>query len=71
MEVISLHGTDDRLYELVSRLVMNPEILRQNNNYPFKTSNGHTWYLCMAFRIHACSYKRPGIIYRQLLYIRR
>ena len=47
MEVISLHGTDDRLYELVSRLVMNPEILRQNNNYPFKTSNGHTWYLCM------------------------
>ncbi len=30
MEVISLHGTDDRLYELVSRLVMNPEICMDN-----------------------------------------
>lgn len=24
MEVISLHGTDDRLYQLVARLVMDP-----------------------------------------------
>ena len=47
MEVISLHGTEDRLYELVARLVMNPDIIRQNNNYPFKTTPQHIWYICM------------------------
>lgn len=47
MEVISLHGTDDRLYELVARLVMDPDVLRQNNNYPFKTTSQYTWHICM------------------------
>ncbi|MGM9620220.1 MAG: hypothetical protein ACI3X4_02065 [Bacteroidaceae bacterium] len=47
MEVINLHGTEDRLYELVARLVMNPDIIRQNNNYPFKTTPQHTWHICM------------------------
>lgn len=47
MEIISLQGTDDRLYELVARLVMNPDVLRQNNNYPFKTTPQHTWYICL------------------------
>lgn len=48
MEVISLGGTDDRLYELVARLVMSPEVLRQNNNYPFKTGPEYTWYICLS-----------------------
>lgn len=47
METISLHGTDDRLYQLVARLVMNPDVLRWNNNYPFRTSPQYTWHLCM------------------------
>lgn len=47
MKIISLHGTDDRLYELVARLVMNPDILRLNNNYPFKTSPQYIWYICL------------------------
>ncbi len=47
MELISLHGTDDRLYELVARLVMDPDVLRLNNNYPFKTSTQYTWYICL------------------------
>lgn len=47
MEVIRLHGTEDRLYELVARLVMDPDIIRQNNNYPFKTTPQYIWYLCM------------------------
>lgn len=47
MEVISLHGMDDRLFELVARLVMNPAVLRQNNNYPFKTTARHTWHVCL------------------------
>lgn len=48
MEIISLHGTDDRLYGLVARLVMDPEVLKQNNNYPFKTTPQHTWYICLS-----------------------
>lgn len=44
-ELISLHGTDTRLYELVARLVMDPHILRLNNNYPFKTSPQYTWHI--------------------------
>ena len=47
MELISLHGTDDRLYELVARLVMDPDVLRLNNNYPFKTSPQYTWHICL------------------------
>lgn len=47
MELISLHGTDDRLYELVARLVMSPDVLRQNNNYPFKTTPHHVWHICL------------------------
>ena len=38
-----LNGVDARLYPLVGPLVMNPAILRQNNNYPFKTSNRYLW----------------------------
>ena len=47
MEIISLHGTEDRLYELVARLVMDPDIIRQNNNYPFKTTPQYIWHICM------------------------
>ena len=47
MKVISLHGTDDRLYQLVARLVMDPDVLRQNNNYPFKTTSEYVWHLCV------------------------
>ena len=35
VQIIQLQGTDKRLYELVAPLVMNPEILKQNYNYPF------------------------------------
>ena len=42
---MTLQGTDKLLYELVAPLVMNPAILRQNNNYPFKTSRSHVWYI--------------------------
>ena len=43
MKIMTLQGTDKLLYELVAPLVMNPAILRQNNNYPFKTSRSHVW----------------------------
>lgn len=38
---------DRKLYELVAPLVMNPSVLRQNNNYPFRTSFRHIWYIAM------------------------
>ncbi len=47
MEVIVLQGTENRLYELVARLVMDPDVLRQNNNYPFKTTPKYTWHVCI------------------------
>ncbi len=47
MEIIKLHGTNSKLYELVGPLVMSPAILRQNNNYPFKTSFKYTWYIAL------------------------
>ena len=47
MEILCLGGTDKRMYELVAPLIMNPAIIRQNNNYPFKTSNRHIWYIAI------------------------
>lgn len=48
MEITRLNGTDERLYQLVGPLAMNPAILRQNNNYPFKTSNRYLWYVALS-----------------------
>ena len=47
MKIERLAGTDSRLYERVAPLVMNPEVLKQNNNYPFKTSDGYVWFVAL------------------------
>lgn len=47
MEILRLNGLDKQLYELVAPLVMNPAVLRQNNNYPFKTSFRYVWYIAL------------------------
>lgn len=47
MKIIRLNGTDKKLYELVAPLVMNATVLRQNNNYPFKTSPHYIWHLML------------------------
>ncbi len=47
IEVKQIEGTDPELYRLVCRLVMNPEVLRQNNNYPFKTTLHFVWFLAI------------------------
>lgn len=47
MEIIKLKGTDKKLYILVGPLVMDAEVLKQNNGYPFKTSEEHTWYIAV------------------------
>lgn len=43
MKIEILGGTSPRLYKLVAPLVMNAAVLRQNNNYPYKTSSRHEW----------------------------
>lgn len=50
MEIIQLHGTDRKLYTLVGPLVMNPEVLKQNNNYPFRTSEHFEWFIAVEKR---------------------
>lgn len=42
---IRLGGVDKRLYQLVGPLVMDAEVIRANNNYPFKTSKDFTWFI--------------------------
>lgn len=48
MEIIKLHGTDSALYPLVGPLVMNPEVLKQNLNFPFKTTEHFEWYIAVS-----------------------
>lgn len=45
MEIKQLHGTEEQLYRLVAPLVMNPAILKQNHNYPFRTSDQFEWFI--------------------------
>lgn len=47
MDVIKLNGTDKKLYELVGPLTMSQAVLRQNNNYPFKTGLRYVWYVAV------------------------
>ncbi|MDR1415650.1 MAG: hypothetical protein LBI96_07565 [Odoribacteraceae bacterium] len=47
MKIEIFEGTDKRLYEQLVPLVMNPAVLRQNNNVAFKTSEKHTWILAI------------------------
>ena len=47
VQIIQLQGTDKRLYELVAPLVMNREILKQNYNYPFRTSEDFVWFVAV------------------------
>ena len=46
-KIILLKGTEPRLYQLVAPLVMNSEILKYNNNYPFKTSDSFVWFVAV------------------------
>ncbi|MCD8287335.1 MAG: hypothetical protein LUC18_00620, partial [Porphyromonadaceae bacterium] len=36
-----------RLYKLVAPLVMRADVLRQNNNYPYKTSDRYEWLVAL------------------------
>ena len=48
IQIIRLDGIDKKLYPLIGPLVMNPEVLRFNNNYPFKTGEQYKWYIAVS-----------------------
>lgn len=48
LKIIQLQGTDKMLYQLIAPLVMNPDVLRKNNNYPFKTGENFVWFIAVA-----------------------
>lgn len=45
IEIKQLHGTEEELYRLVAPLVMNPAVLKQNYNFPFRTSEHFQWFV--------------------------
>ena len=45
MEIVKLNGEDTELYRRIAHLVMTKDVLASNNNYPFKTSPGHVWFV--------------------------
>lgn len=45
LKVIKMAGTSQELYQCVAPLVMNPDILKYNHNYPFKTSESFIWFV--------------------------
>lgn len=47
IQIVQLQGTDRRLYQLVAPLVMNPEVIKQNYNYPFRTSEDYEWFVAL------------------------
>lgn len=47
MHIVQLPGTDKHLYELVAPLIMNPKVLKQNYNFPFRTSERYEWFIAV------------------------
>ena len=47
IQVIQLKGKDKHLYQLLAPLVMDPDVIRANNNYPFKTNEDFVWYIAI------------------------
>lgn len=48
MQIKLLNGTEPELYRLVAPLVMDPAVLKQNYNFPFRTSERFVWLVALA-----------------------
>lgn len=46
--VVKMAGTSPELYRCVAPLVMNPEVIKYNHNYPFKTSESFVWFVAFS-----------------------
>ena len=47
IQILQLKGKDKQLYRLLAPLVMDPDVIRANNNYPFKTNDNYTWFVAV------------------------
>ncbi|MDR0543825.1 MAG: hypothetical protein LBG30_00540 [Odoribacteraceae bacterium] len=47
MKIEVLQGTEQRLYDIVAPLVMDPKVIRQNDGVAFKTTANHAWILAI------------------------
>lgn len=47
MRILQLKGKEQQLYQLLAPLVMDPEVIRANNNYPFKTGDNYVWFIAV------------------------
>ena len=47
IQIIQLKGKDKHLYRLLAPMVMDPEVIRANNNYPFKTGEEYVWFIAI------------------------
>lgn len=47
MRIRQIRDDEPELYRLIAPLVMNPRILKSNNNYPFKNFSRTVWYVAM------------------------
>jgi hypothetical protein len=47
IQIVQLKGTEKQLYKLVAPLIMSPEVLKQNYNYPFRTSEDYIWFVAL------------------------
>lgn len=47
IQIIQLKGKDKHLYRLLAPIVMDPKVIRANNNYPFKTSEEYVWFIAI------------------------
>lgn len=45
IKTFKIEGLSPILYSTIGPLIMNPVVLRENNNYPFKTGKKHLWYI--------------------------
>lgn len=44
-KITKIQGKNPQLYSMIAPLIMSSHVLRQNNNYPFKTSPSHLWFI--------------------------
>lgn len=47
IQILQLKGDDPQLYQWVAPLVMDPKVIRANNNYPFKTTEHFRWLVAV------------------------
>ena len=61
IQTIQVQGTEKRLYQLIAPLVMNPDVLSANNNYPFKTTDKFVWFVAVINNYYVCDDNRETL----------